>query len=188
MVTVSSGFAYVDARAPLHAQTAAIATAAVRVFVAGACYPCGRMRDWSRREFLQLAGMAAAGASLPAAGCGSRPAADPPGEGRLTSPAASSAGAAIETEAIEESGMPMLPVPTWICTVEPFTARILTSCVLPSLRTKRSCAKAFSPRPKSRRMQKTNAKRRCREEKLYLSFIFSKQMLSNSFPEINRNP
>ena len=49
------------------------------------------MRDWSRREFLKLAGMAAAGASLTAAGCGPQPAADPPGEGRLASPAASTA-------------------------------------------------------------------------------------------------
>jgi uncharacterized protein (DUF362 family) len=72
----------------LHAQTAAVTTVADGVFAAAACYPCGSMRDWSRREFLKLAGMAAAGASLAAAGCGSQPAADPPGEGRLASPAA----------------------------------------------------------------------------------------------------
>ena len=45
------------------------------------------MRDWTRREFLKLAGMAAAGASLAATGCGARPVADPPEEGRLSSPA-----------------------------------------------------------------------------------------------------
>jgi uncharacterized protein (DUF362 family) len=52
------------------------------------------MRDWTRREFLTLAGMAAAGASLAAAGCGSQPAADPPAEGRLASPRATGAGEA----------------------------------------------------------------------------------------------
>lgn len=44
------------------------------------------MRDCTRREFLRLAGLAAAGVSLAAAGCGSQPAADPPKEGRLASP------------------------------------------------------------------------------------------------------
>ncbi len=44
------------------------------------------MRDWTRREFLKMAGMAAAGVSLAAAGCGTQPAADPPQEGRLSSP------------------------------------------------------------------------------------------------------
>ena len=44
------------------------------------------MRDWTRKEFLKLAGMAAAGASLAAAGCGTQPATDPPQEGRLASP------------------------------------------------------------------------------------------------------
>ncbi len=44
------------------------------------------MGDWTRREFLRLAGMAAAGASLAAAGCGSQPTTDPPTEGRLSSP------------------------------------------------------------------------------------------------------
>lgn len=58
------------------------------MFAPGACYPCARMRDWTRREFLQLTGLAAAGAALGAAGCGSGPAADPPSEGRLASPAA----------------------------------------------------------------------------------------------------
>jgi uncharacterized protein (DUF362 family) len=47
------------------------------------------MRDCTRREFLRLAGLAAAGVSLAAAGCGSQPAADPPKEGRLASPAPS---------------------------------------------------------------------------------------------------
>jgi uncharacterized protein (DUF362 family) len=47
------------------------------------------MRDCTRREFLRLAGLAAAGVSLAAAGCGSRPTADPPQEGRLASPAPS---------------------------------------------------------------------------------------------------
>jgi uncharacterized protein (DUF362 family) len=44
------------------------------------------MRDCTRREFLWIAGMTAAGAALAAAGCGSRPAAAPPPEGRLSSP------------------------------------------------------------------------------------------------------
>jgi len=44
------------------------------------------MRDCTRREFLRLAGLAAGGVSLAAAGCGSQPAADPPQEGRLVSP------------------------------------------------------------------------------------------------------
>jgi hypothetical protein len=52
----------------LHAQTAAAATVADRVFVTGACYPCGSMRDWSRRESLTLAGKAGkAGRPEPAA-------------------------------------------------------------------------------------------------------------------------
>jgi len=50
------------------------------------------MRDCTRREFLKIAGLAAAGASLAAAGCGSQPAADPPQEGRLSSPAPSPGG------------------------------------------------------------------------------------------------
>ena len=50
------------------------------------------MRDCTRREFLKIAGLAAAGASLAAAGCGSQPAADPPQEGRLASPLPSAAG------------------------------------------------------------------------------------------------
>ena len=50
------------------------------------------MRDCTRREFLKIAGLATAGVSLAAAGCGSQPAADPPQEGRLASPL-SSAGA-----------------------------------------------------------------------------------------------
>ena len=49
------------------------------------------MRDCTRREFLKIAGLAAAGASLAAAGCGSQPAADPPQDGRL-SPAPSAPG------------------------------------------------------------------------------------------------
>jgi uncharacterized protein (DUF362 family) len=44
------------------------------------------MRDWTRREFLRLAGLAAAGTSLAAAGCGSRQAADPPASSRSASP------------------------------------------------------------------------------------------------------
>jgi uncharacterized protein (DUF362 family) len=44
------------------------------------------MQDCTRREFLRLAGLAAAGVSLAAAGCGSQPASDPPQEGRLASP------------------------------------------------------------------------------------------------------
>ena len=66
-------------------------TAGTRVFAPDACYPC-LMRDWTRREFLTLAGMAAAGASLAVAGCGSQPAADPPQEGRLSTPLPSAAG------------------------------------------------------------------------------------------------
>ena len=50
------------------------------------------MRDCTRREFLKIAGLAAAGASLVAAGCGSQPAADPPQEGRLSSPPPSQGG------------------------------------------------------------------------------------------------
>ena len=50
------------------------------------------MRDCTRREFLKIAGLAAAGASLAVAGCGSQPAADPPQEGRLASPLPSAAG------------------------------------------------------------------------------------------------
>jgi uncharacterized protein (DUF362 family) len=50
------------------------------------------MRDCTRREFLKIAGLAAAGASLAAAGCGSQPASDPPQEGRLSSPAPSPGG------------------------------------------------------------------------------------------------
>jgi uncharacterized protein (DUF362 family) len=50
------------------------------------------MRDCTRREFLKIAGLAAAAASLGAAGCGSPPAADPPQEGRLSSPPPSSGG------------------------------------------------------------------------------------------------
>ncbi len=50
------------------------------------------MRDCTRREFLKIAGLAAAGASLAAAGCGSQPAADPPREGRLSSPPPSPGG------------------------------------------------------------------------------------------------
>ncbi len=49
------------------------------------------MRDCTRREFLKIAGLAAAGASLAAAGCGSQPAADPPQDGRL-SPAPAAPG------------------------------------------------------------------------------------------------
>ena len=45
------------------------------------------MRDWTRKEFLKLAGMAAAGASLAAAGCGAQPAADPPQGGPPLLPA-----------------------------------------------------------------------------------------------------
>ena len=51
------------------------------------------MRDCTRKEFLKIAGMAAAGAALTAAGCGSQPAADPPQEGRLASPLPSASGA-----------------------------------------------------------------------------------------------
>jgi len=58
------------------------------VFALDACYPCGTMRDWTRREFLKLAGLAAAATSLAAAGCGSQEAADPPASSRLTSPPA----------------------------------------------------------------------------------------------------
>jgi uncharacterized protein (DUF362 family) len=50
------------------------------------------MRDCTRREFLKIAGLAAAGASLAAAGCGSQPAADPPQEGRLSSTPPSAGG------------------------------------------------------------------------------------------------
>lgn len=50
------------------------------------------MRDCTRKEFLKIAGLAAAGASLAAAGCGSQPAADPPQEGRLSSPPPSPGG------------------------------------------------------------------------------------------------
>jgi uncharacterized protein (DUF362 family) len=49
------------------------------------------MREWTRREFLTLAGMTAAGAALGAAGCGTQPAADPPSGGRLASPTAAGA-------------------------------------------------------------------------------------------------
>ncbi len=44
------------------------------------------MRDWTRREFLKLAGMAVAGASVAATGCGTQPVTDPPKEGHLSSP------------------------------------------------------------------------------------------------------
>jgi uncharacterized protein (DUF362 family) len=44
------------------------------------------MRDCTRREFLKLAGMAVAGASVAATGCGTQPVTDPPKEGRLSSP------------------------------------------------------------------------------------------------------
>jgi len=50
------------------------------------------MRDLTRRDFLKLAGAAAAGASLAAAGCGSQPAAEPPSQGRLASPPAAGKG------------------------------------------------------------------------------------------------
>jgi uncharacterized protein (DUF362 family) len=50
------------------------------------------MREWTRRDFLRLAGMAAAGASLTAAGCGSAPAADPPDTARLAAPGAAGEG------------------------------------------------------------------------------------------------
>jgi uncharacterized protein (DUF362 family) len=51
------------------------------------------MHDCTRREFLRIAGMTAAGAALVAAGCGSQPAADPPQDGRLASPLPSAPGA-----------------------------------------------------------------------------------------------
>lgn len=44
------------------------------------------MRDCTRRDFLRIAGGAAAGAALAAAGCGAQAPADPPQEGRLASP------------------------------------------------------------------------------------------------------
>ena len=50
------------------------------------------MRDCTRRDFLRIAGGAAAGAALAAAGCGGTQApADPPQDGRLASPPASPA-------------------------------------------------------------------------------------------------
>ena len=54
--------------------------------------PLRTMRDCTRREFLKLAGMAAAGTSLVAAGCGSQPAADPPASSRLASPSSPGGG------------------------------------------------------------------------------------------------
>ena len=50
------------------------------------------MHDLTRREFLKMAGMAAAGASLAATGCGTQPVTDPPKEGRLSSPLPSAPG------------------------------------------------------------------------------------------------
>ncbi len=49
------------------------------------------MRDCTRRDFLRIAGGAAAGAALAAAGCGTQVPSDPPQEGRLASPPASAA-------------------------------------------------------------------------------------------------
>jgi uncharacterized protein (DUF362 family) len=45
------------------------------------------MRECTRRDFLRIAGVAAAGAALAGAGCGSQPAAPPPASGRLSSSA-----------------------------------------------------------------------------------------------------
>jgi len=47
------------------------------------------MQHCTRRQFLRIAGAAAAGVALTAAGCGEQPAADPPADGRLASPATS---------------------------------------------------------------------------------------------------
>ena len=49
------------------------------------------MREWTRKEFLRLAGLAAAGTTLAASGCGTQQAADPPTDGRLASPAGAGA-------------------------------------------------------------------------------------------------
>jgi uncharacterized protein (DUF362 family) len=49
------------------------------------------MRDCTRREFLKITGMTAAGAALTAAGCGSQPVVDPPQQNRRSSPLASGA-------------------------------------------------------------------------------------------------
>jgi uncharacterized protein (DUF362 family) len=62
------------------------------VFALRGCYPWGTMRELTRRDFLKLAGMAAAGASLGAAGCGSQTVAEPPAGGRLASPQPSASG------------------------------------------------------------------------------------------------
>jgi len=50
------------------------------------------MRDCTRREFLRIAGMTAAGAALTATGCGALPVSDPPQDSRLSSPLPSASG------------------------------------------------------------------------------------------------
>ena len=81
--------------------------AAVREFAVGACYPCARHARLYPQS-LKIAGLAAAGASLAAAGCGSQPAADPPQEGRLASPLPSAGGGRREKSvlAVARGGSP----------------------------------------------------------------------------------
>ena len=72
--------------------------------------------DWTRKEFLKLAGLAAAGTSLAAAGCGSQQAADPPASSRLRlagSPGGGRPRAGRRAEAPAPRTSPPPPWPRW---------------------------------------------------------------------------